>query len=77
MALKYMHEHWNEIEAAFEKAAQEYFDHMLSDMATVEDMNFLKIIPPELITPDWKLIEFMDEEKKRIKDLRNATKRDW
>lgn len=47
-------------------------------MATIEDMSLLKSASSlELITPVWEMIEFMDEENKKMKDLRNATKRNW
>jgi hypothetical protein len=56
-----------EIETAFEKAALAFLDHLLDTMAT--DMS-----EPAIVTPNWEMIEFIEEENKRIKDLRNATK---
>lgn len=40
-------------------------------MAT--DLDFLRA-EPVLVTPSWEMIEFIEEEKKRIKDLRDAHK---
>jgi hypothetical protein len=60
---------WDEIEAIFEEAALEYFDYRRDTMAT--DLGFL-MSEPELVTPNWEMIEFIEEENKRIKDLRNA-----
>ena len=72
---QYMMEHWSEIEAIFEEAALEYFKYKRDTMAT--DLDFLNIAPLELVTPNWKMIEFIGEENKKMRDLRNATKRNW
>lgn len=62
-------EHWDEIETAFEKAALAYLDSLRDTMAT--NLDFL-MSEPALVTPNWEMIEFIEEENKRIKDLRNA-----
>ena len=61
--------YWNEIETVFEKAALEYFNYRRDTMAT--DLDFLRA-EPVLVTPNWEMTEFIEEEKKRIKDLRDA-----
>jgi len=60
---------WDEIETAFEKAALAFFDSLRDTMAT--DLDFL-MAEPAIVTPNWEMIEFIEEEKKRMKDLRNA-----
>lgn len=60
-----------EIETAFEKAALAFLDHLRDTMAT--DLDFL-MSEPALVTPNWEMIEFIEEEKERIKDLRDAHK---
>ena len=68
---QYMMEHWDEVETAFEKAALAFFDNLRDTMAT--DLDFL-MAEPALVTPNWEMIEFIEEENKRIKDLRDAHK---
>lgn len=60
-----------EIETAFEKAALAFLDHLRDTMAT--DLDFLRS-EPVLVTPNWEMIEFIEKEKERMKDLRDATK---